>query len=112
MARSLLNGDFAVAPDAVAADAGIAGGFQVGNELGEVAFVFRRAGESADRVGLAGAAAASGSGYALEITARHADFLGALAHCAEVDFERAGSVKGAEGADAVADAGEEDIEFR
>ena len=46
-----------------------------------------------------------------EVAAREGYAGGAFAHGAEIDIEGAGSVKGAEGADAVAEAGEEDGEF-
>ena len=51
--------DFALAPDGLAADSGPAAGFEVRQELGKVALVFGDADESADRVALAGAAAAA-----------------------------------------------------
>src|SRR5258708_2659423 len=51
--------DFAFAPDGLASDAGEAGGCEVRDELGEIARVFGLAGEAAEGVGLAGAAAAA-----------------------------------------------------
>src|SRR5271156_2725318 len=45
-----LGVDLPVAPGAVAADAGPPGGFQVGQEFGEIAFVFGQSDEAADSV--------------------------------------------------------------
>jgi len=60
---------------------------------------------------LAGAAGAALGRVPGEVATGEGDAGGAFARGAEIDIEKAGPVKGAEGGDAVAEAGEEDGEF-
>ena len=106
------DGDFAFAPDGVAADACPAGGFEIREELGERAFVFGEAGEAADGMALAGAAAAAVDFDVAPLPAGGAYSGGASANGGEIEGERAGTIELAESADVVAYAGEEDGEIR
>ncbi len=88
------------------------GGAEVGEEFGEGAFVVGLAEEAGEGVGLAGAGGAAEGMVVAEVAAEEADGGGAGADGFEVDGEGAGAVEGAEGADAVTDAGEQDGELR
>src|ERR1039458_1131973 len=98
----LQHADVAFAPDRLAADAHPAGGAEPGEEFGEMAGVFRLAGEAADGVDLPGAAAPAFDLLPGEIAAAQLDARGALAKALEIDVQGAGAIERAQGANAVA----------
>jgi hypothetical protein len=102
--------ELALAPNGLSAHAGPAGGFEIGDELGEVAFIFGFASETAERMGLTGTAAAALCRDLLELAASHADSRSAVAECAEIEIERTVAIELAQGTDAIADSGGEDPE--
>ena len=107
-----LEGYLAFAPDGLAAYAGPAGRVDIGDEFGEVAFIFGHTHNASYRVRLAGVTAAAFRLHSPAFEAGHADGCGADADGFEVEVERAGSVEPAQRTDAVANASEEDGEFR
>src|ERR1039458_2147539 len=104
----LQHADVAFAPDRLAADAHPAGGAEPGEEFGEMAGVFRLAGEAADGVDLPGAAAPAFDLLPGEIAAAQLDARGALAKALEIDVQGAGAIERAQGANAVAKPREDD----
>ena len=77
-----------------------------------MARVFRLAGEAADGVDLAGAAALALDLLPGEIAAAQFDARGALAQALEIDVQGAGAIERAQRADAVAQPPEDDRETR
>jgi len=78
------------------------GGFQVGEELGEVALVFRDADEASDSVTLSSAAAAAFHRDALQFAAHCLHGSCAIGQPAKIDFQRPCSIQAAQGAQAIA----------
>lgn len=112
-AKGLLYGqsDFAFAPDRLAAYAGPAAGFQVRQKFRQVSFVLGDADETADRVALAGSAAAAFGFDSPAFAARHLYSCGADAAALKIDLERSLAVEPSQSADAVANAPEQNREF-
>lgn len=99
--------DLAVAPSTVPADAGPISSLEVGNEFGEITFVFGDADEAADAMSLAGAAAAAFYGDVVQYTTHRLHRSSSFGQSAKIDFKRPCSVQGTQGAQSIASARQE-----
>ncbi len=106
-----LDADFAFAPHGLAADAGPTGGFEIREELAQIAFIVGFADEAADFVGLAGFGAAAASGLVVRAEGGHPDLRCAGVGALEIDAEVLAGIEAGERGDAVADAAEKYGEF-
>ena len=84
---------------------------QPGEEFSQRALVFGLAGEASQRMHAAGARGTALGAFPCQGGAAQANGRGALAQASEIDGQRPGAVQRAQGAEAVAQAAEEDREF-
>jgi len=87
------EGNFAFAPDGLAADSGPAGGFEIRQEFGQIALIFGGADEAPEGVALAGACAAARRLDSMDLTASHADVGRAQAAALKIDIQRSFAVE-------------------
>src|SRR5690349_17580139 len=103
-----MDRDFALSPDCLTSDSYPVTGFQIGEESGEFAFVFRVSDEAAEGMGLAGPGTPADGLLRSDFATNHSHGGGGPS----IGWDRSGSIQSAQGADALAQPGEQDREFR
>src|SRR5215469_14222084 len=106
LSLELADPHVALAPDRLPPHAYPARRVQPREEFGEVAFVLGFTGEAADRVHLAGAAAAPLYLFPGKLAAAHSDGGGALSHGSKIDVQRSLAPQSAQRTDAIAESAE------